>query len=312
MSGRQKNPSQRDKSANRLFLISRCFVVLSSYGIAWMGIGFSVEISLIVSQLLFWIPIAVYLLIERINLFQLVPFRKISISTVGMLVLFAVFLIPVMAWINMISMIFVENTVAVLDQQVQGNSLIVNLLLMAVMPSVSEELMVRGVYFHQYKVSGIFKGALMSGIVFGMMHMNFNQFSYAVVLGMIMALLVEATGSIFSSMMVHFVFNGYSVVLTHLQSKAAYLGTEEIIQEITQGDMIDMLVSYTPTACIAAIIALGIFLWIVQHCKRTEHMKQIFVSNCSEEGKKIKVITPSFVIGMAFGIGYMLLTEWMV
>ena len=62
MSGRQKNQYQRVKSANRLFLISLCFVVLSSYGIAWIGIGFSVEISLIVSQLLFCIPIAVYLL----------------------------------------------------------------------------------------------------------------------------------------------------------------------------------------------------------------------------------------------------------
>ena len=229
MNADRRKPSCTVKSASRLFLASFCFAVLASLGIGWTGIQFSIEAGLIVSQLLFWIPIAVYLLKERIHLTELVPFRKISASTAGMLVLFALFLIPVMTWINIISMVFVDNTVAALDQEMRGNSVVINLLLMAVMPAVSEELMVRGVYFQQYKVSGIFKGAVMSGIIFGIMHMNFNQFSYAVVLGVIMALVVEATGSIFSSMIVHFIFNGFSVMVMQLQSESGYLGAEEAL-----------------------------------------------------------------------------------
>ena len=306
----QKNAARRIKNTNRLFLSSLCFVTIASFGIGRMGMNFSMETSLIISQMLFWIPITLYLLITRTNPLRLIPFHKISISTVGMVILFGLLLIPVMTWINLISMMFVENTVAAIDQQMQRNSLLFNLLLMAVMPAFSEEFMIRGIYFQQYRESGIFKGAVISGLVFGLMHMNFNQFSYAAVLGIILALLVEATGSIFSSIIVHFVFNAYSVFIAHFQDQILTMTGDAVIQEVTRSDIVEMTISYTSVAFIVGILAFSVFLWIVQHCKTTEHMKQIFVSNYSEEGKKIKVMTPSFVIGVVIGFGLMILLEW--
>lgn len=308
---RQENAVRRIKSTNRLFLGSLCFIMVSSVALARLGIALPMEANLVVTQLLFWVPVGLYFLITRTNPFRLIPFRKIAPSTIGMVMLFAVLLIPVMTWINLISMLFVENRMVAVNQKMQEGSLIVNLILMALMPAVSEELMVRGVYFQQYKISSILKGAVLSGIVFGMMHMNFNQFSYTVVLGTILALLVEATGSIFSSMIVHFIFNGQSVLLLHLQSQVLQTTAETAAQEAAQSDIVQLVISYTMAAFIMGILAFSVFLWIVQHCKTTLPMQQMAVTNRTEEGKKIRVVTPTLVIGAALGIGWMFLMEWM-
>ena len=203
----QSNEQRTVRNTNRLFLGTLCFVMAVSFWMGRSGISLSGEMNLIVSQLLFWIPIVICLAVTKTNPLHLIPFRKISVSTMLMVILFAILLIPVTAWINLVSMLFVENAVAGIDQQMTGNTLALNLLMMAVLPAVSEECMVRGVYFQLYKSGGILKAAVISGAVFGFMHLNFNQFSYAIVLGVILALLVEATGSIFSSMIAHFTFN---------------------------------------------------------------------------------------------------------
>ena len=57
---------------------------------------------------------------------------------------------------------------------------------------------------------------LLTGFLFGCMHMNLNQFIYAFALGIYLAFLVEATGSIFSSMIAHFTLNATSVVMSFL------------------------------------------------------------------------------------------------
>ncbi|MCI7813179.1 MAG: type II CAAX endopeptidase family protein [Lachnospiraceae bacterium] len=307
----KQSAHRRIRNTNRLFLGSLCFVTAVSLSLGFGGVSMSMEMNLILTQLLFWIPIILYLLLTRTNPFRLIPFHRISLSTVCMIILFTLLLIPVVTWVNMISMLFVDNTVVEIDQQLQPNSLLVNVLLMALMPAVSEELMVRGIYFQQYKVSGIFKGAVLSGIAFGMMHMNFNQFSYALVIGVIFALLVEATGSIFASMTAHFVFNGYNVVLTYiLQDEVLEMTQETAVQEVMQTDLIQMLFGYTTVAFITGILAFSVYLWIVQHCGRGEHMKQIFCTNRSYEGEKIKVITPTLVLGIIVGVGIMIFMEW--
>ena len=56
---------------------------------------------------------------------------------------------------------------------------------------------------------------LLSSLLFGLMHMNFNQAPYAFALGVAMAVLVEATGSLWSSVLMHVIFNAQSVLLMY-------------------------------------------------------------------------------------------------
>ncbi|MCR5153604.1 MAG: CPBP family intramembrane metalloprotease, partial [Lachnospiraceae bacterium] len=61
-----------------------------------------------------------------------------------------------------------------------------------------------------------FLAIIFSGLLFGLMHGNLNQFTYTVVLGMILCLINEATGSMLSSMLFHFILNASNVINVYL------------------------------------------------------------------------------------------------
>ena len=67
----------------------------------------------------------------------------------------------------------------------------------------------------------------MSGLIFGLMHLNFNQFSYGFVLGVIFAAVVEASGSIYASMAIHFLINFQSAQAINALTSLTASGVEE-------------------------------------------------------------------------------------
>ena len=72
-------------------------------------------------------------------------------------------------------------------------------------------------YYQGYKRSGTTMQAMfMSALLFALMHMNFNQAAYAFVIGVLVVLLIEATGSIWSSIIVHIVINSQQVLMLYV------------------------------------------------------------------------------------------------
>lgn len=101
------------------------------------------------------------------------------------------------------------------------DSLFLNLVLIALMPAICEELFFRGFILTSLKHNKkSYKGAIIvSGILFGMMHMDFIRIIPTSILGMAFAYAVCKTNSIGVSMFMHFLNNGFAVVITHLSSK---------------------------------------------------------------------------------------------
>ena len=73
----QSNEQRTVRNTNRLFLGTLCFVMAVSFWMGRSGISLSGEMNLIVSQLLFWIPIVICLAVTKTNPLHLIPFRKI-------------------------------------------------------------------------------------------------------------------------------------------------------------------------------------------------------------------------------------------
>ena len=122
--------------------------------------------------------------------------------------------------------------------------------------------------------------------------MNINQFLYATVLGMILALLAEATGSIIAPMIMHFIFNANSVTLTYLLELLEKLTnsseTEQLAEEtVGKSDLILVIYFYVVIGLVAGVIAFLLLMLIAKRCKRWEHIKSIFKANKSKEKKKI-------------------------
>ena len=96
------------------------------------------------------------------------------------------------------------------------------------------------------------------------MHMNLNQACYAFVIGIAFALLVEATGSIFSSILCHFVFNAQSVCIMYMANyfmPQIYEEGSELAQSSTEELYITISV-YIVIAAITTAIAYCILSWI--------------------------------------------------
>lgn len=173
--------------------------------------------SLIFSQALVLLPGAYFLLKSGTPYHEAVQLKKMRVSDVLLCLLLYFLLTPLLNFINALSMVFFQNsttmTILNLSEQVPWY---IGILIMALLPAIVEETVYRGVYYQEYKKADPWKAVLLSGFLFGLMHGNFNQFSYAFVLGMIFALVIEATGSILSTMVLHFCINASSALMVYL------------------------------------------------------------------------------------------------
>ncbi len=95
-------------------------------------------------------------------------------------------------------------------------NLVAYMLCVAVFPAVVEEILYRGVLYRVLRKHGVMFAGISSSIIFGLIHMNFVQIPFAIVLGLVACYLYEKTGRLRYSMLVHFINNAVSVVLSVL------------------------------------------------------------------------------------------------
>ncbi|MBO3445579.1 ABC transporter permease subunit/CPBP intramembrane protease [Clostridium sp. CCUG 7971] len=96
------------------------------------------------------------------------------------------------------------------------DNFILNLLVVALMPAICEEMFFRGFIYTSFKGKNSYKAAIVcSGILFGFMHMDFIRIIPTSILGISFAYCVYKSGSIFVPMILHFINNMLSVTASH-------------------------------------------------------------------------------------------------
>jgi len=97
------------------------------------------------------------------------------------------------------------------------------ILVSAVIPAICEELLFRGVILNGLRSRFSDVGSVvLSGLMFALMHGNLQQFIYPFILGCIMGWIVLRTGSLVSSIIVHFVNNFLVVTLAFIQNMTGF------------------------------------------------------------------------------------------
>lgn len=219
---------------------------------------------------------------------------KVSIGTCIKSILLAFFCMPLVGFVSALTSGISGNTASNAISKITDNPLWLSLFLLAVVPAVVEEYVFRGLLFLGYKKRNPLKAALLSAMLFGLIHFNINQFSYAFVLGIVLALLVYATGSIIPGMLVHFTINGYSVVASYLINKKNDVVSKEVIEQLenTNPSMSELIVSFMFTIFfIMAMtsIAFLIFRSICKHNRGINGVANIFKkemwNSYADEGK---------------------------
>ena len=280
------------KKVNWIFLamvllnITLVVLLLVMYPVFQLGI----VANLIVSQIIILVPALIGVLAGRENLIEFAGFRKFKISSALMTVLFTFLFMPLVTLINMISMCFVDNAVAAVSGEILDTPFFVIFTLMGILGPMSEELVCRGIVYHGYKRTGtMMQALLLSSMIFALMHMNVDQAAYAFAIGVAMVLLVEATGSIWSSILVHVTFNSQQVCLMYLVD----YGEQQLqeAQEALTTDMMILAISvYLVIAAVTTSLAGCVLAWIAKNEKREDNLRAIWKTRkFKKEGKVITV-----------------------
>lgn len=246
------------------------------------------------SQLLsLLVPIVFYFFITKQKISDVLQIKKINAKNLFLLILLAFSIQPVMAFFSLVSSMFAENPTQNLIPIMLSKPLWLIILSSAILPAVFEEIVFRGIIFSGYKKIEWRKSFFINGLIFAAMHLNFQQFLYAMLMGIVFCTLVFYTQSIFSSILVHFIFNATQIIKTYLSVNSLMPTT---IKNFSQKIFLSHM-SHNQTIFIYGIIAL-IFLpisflllnFIIKDCK-IEHNKN--------EGKE-KILTLPLILYFSF------------
>ncbi len=297
------------RRVNRAFL----YVIIStialsfllSYYILFTGLEVSIFMNNILCEAVVLLPTLAVILYSGDKISSVVSFKRIKIKTVFLTLLYLLVLFPLVTFVNYASMFFVENMVDSISDQVLDMPMWLMLLTMGVIGPFVEEFVFRGVFLHSYQRSGRVIGSIvLSSILFGMMHLNFNQFAYATVMGIMFCLLVEATGSVLSSFIAHGVFNAIEVVAMYT-STSAVDEAEAVVDEYTAGGegALMILAIYFVAAVIFTFVAFLILGKIADSENRKDFMRSIPMY--PRQGYKL--ITLPLIIAVVISLAYMTL-----
>ena len=141
--------------------------------------------------------------------------------------------------------------------------LIINLILVAVLPAICEENLHRGMLLSGYATMGIKKAVILSSLMFGLLHLNVNQFFYTTILGFLIAMTVVISKSIVPGIIIHFINNALSIYLNFATSNKIFGGKvlPWIEKFLTGGNSITAFFSsFLFLSCIVGVLLLFYFL----------------------------------------------------
>jgi hypothetical protein len=274
--------------------------------------GITVEEDVILSQSLILIPTIVYFLITKQNPVDLLRFRKLHWASFLILPFLVICIEPIIVVVNAFSMMFVDNYISgVSDILLEENSLGMSLFYMALLPCIIEEMAYRGVLLGNFRHVNRLEAVIVSGCLFGIMHMNLNQMAYAVVMGIIFGFVVEATGSIFSTMIMHFCINGISVVLGYLVKLFPSMssGTDSLTTD--RSGYLMVIKAYLPFSIVGGCIAVALIVALsILHGRKEKFFAMFSRKEVEHQEKRAHIITPLLVVTIIYCIGKCIYDEF--
>ena len=267
-----------------------------------------------VSEMIFIIPSVIFVFATRTKWRDMLKLKPIRISTVFIVILFTFLCMPLVTVVNLATQFFVENAVEANSTMFMMMPFGVTFFIVAVYAPVCEEIVFRGITYESLrKDMSVLKAMIISAVFFGLAHMNFNQAAYALLLGLILVLVREATGSLWATILIHVVFNGWNVLLMYAsewmqEAFPELMGDATAVLQTTaeRNAMLSrMLGTYLIIAAVTTVLAGCVLVWMAGREGRKENLRNIW--QCRTEGKKNGLAWLIPYIGvLALYLGYML------
>ncbi len=301
------NKQQESKNIGVTALILMLLVVMVNAAfivLAFNGYGFA-TLPTILLEIAIFIPVILYLKKNNLPMLDALGYHRIKISTVLLTILLTIVITPVWVFGNLFSQLFVPNTTAQAISGSMNSSALLTMLVVSLMPPIFEEICCRGFLFNQYrKTSGALSAALISALFFGLFHLNFNQFFYAFLLGVIFAFVNTASGSILTSTIMHFLINGSNMLLLYAINLADQMTGGDSLADAEaarqSGILPTVAISFV-VAVIFAFISKKVMQVIAKNEGHLEEFNSLFKKNSSELESRASVFTVPMVITIILG-----------
>lgn len=174
-------------------------------------------VSILMTQAYLLAGAVLYMVITKTRFREDLQVRKYRLSTFFLSLVVLITASPMASLLNVVSQFFAKNSTSGAIFDITKNVPIwLGILIIGCLPGFVEETLYRGVIFTAFRKRSVLTGIVISALCFGLMHLNFNQMLYAVYLGVIFALIVEATGSLVSTMILHMLFNAINTAYVYI------------------------------------------------------------------------------------------------
>ena len=207
---------------------------------------------MIASQLVFILaPLLLWVYFRRGSFKDFMKNEPLGFANVALVVGISFFVQPAMMFVSGLTGLFFPNEIADVVLGFMEYPFWLVLLAVAVTPAIVEEVVFRGYVQSRYEGFGIGKAAIISGLFFGIIHMNMQQFFYAFILGVLFSYIVFYTRSIVAGILAHFIINASQVTLLRL-----VMLLEGMLEEAPAAEYALDVPEITP---LMAVIVIGVF-----------------------------------------------------
>lgn len=255
--------------------------------------------------------------------FEAAAFHKVKISTLLMITLCTFLIMPLVTVLNALTMFFTDNAVAALEGDIISTPFPAMLFMIGIFGPFCEEFVFRGVIYRSYRRNGCegnntcypnarrngIPAMLLSALLFGLMHMNFNQAVYAFAIGIFLVLLVEAAGSLWASVFCHMFFNSCQVVLMYVSESilnSVYgQAVNETAEQLSTQDLLVALSVYLVIAAVTTPIAGCVIVWIAKNEGRQAAFSALFSRRASQRQRADYLLSVPLIIAIVLCLGYM-------
>jgi uncharacterized protein len=196
-------------------------VVINMFGLDYQQVldSFVVNLSILfLAQIAFLIAFFLYNKLKGINWQQATKIKvKINLKQTGVLILIAItslcFLAPLIGLIDYLVSLTGFSAASDLPVDLtKASGFIAGFFALAVLPSIAEELIFRGVIYNGLLRFGYKKAIIISALLFALMHMSIQQTFYQIIIGAMLAYSLYITGSLLAPIVMHFA-NNFIIIL---------------------------------------------------------------------------------------------------
>lgn len=255
--------------------------------------------ALLVTNLLYYLPfvvLPVFLLAKRTpglyEAYRPNPISLFNTISVVFLALVGVFFVNdiTVLWAIPLQKLGLNPLTTGLPVAQNAHELVLSVIIVAVIPAVCEEFMFRGAIMPAFEGEGSKRAMWITSVLFMMVHGSLVGMPTQIILGMVLALLVFWTDSIYAGLIYHTVHNASAVVLDYIQSQMAATGGEAAAES---ADLLTAIGGLGGVVSLLANIAISAALFLIT--MRLFRARGILQGVTPEEGKVQKLCRKEWI-----------------